>query len=215
MLITFEGALKIADFGLAAPWPAPPGTEGEGDREYIGPEILLGRFDKPADVFALGLVLLEIAGNVMLPDNGASWQRLRSGDMTDVPSLTSSETEGSGVSRDAEGNPIDMPDEHFPVPTAAFDTEPVAASKDSNVKPPTPPAFALDPNHESALDHLVPWMIQPRPEDRPIVDELLDTEGVQWARARRRAGATVYEGEWGPADEVLASDSEMMMVDAC
>lgn len=64
--------MKIADFGMASPWPAQPGIEGEGDREYIGPEILKGQFDKPADIFALGLIILEIAGNVQLPDNGVS-----------------------------------------------------------------------------------------------------------------------------------------------
>ena len=48
ILVTFEGVLKIADFGMATRWPAEHGIEGEGDREYIGPEILMGRFDKPA-----------------------------------------------------------------------------------------------------------------------------------------------------------------------
>ena len=231
ILISFEGTLKIADFGLASPWPAPPGTEGEGDREYIGPEILEGVFDKPADVFALGLILLEIAANVMLPDNGASWRKLRSGDMSDVPSLTGSAD--TAVTRDDEGNPIGpLPDsgEIYPriTPIAA-----VPSSSHGNGKAPAPvevaapapagvgtvatsaprPAFTVDPNHESALDALVRWMLQPQPEDRPVVAQLLETEGVSWARSRRRAGATVYEGTWGPADEVLASDSEMMMVD--
>jgi mitosis inhibitor protein kinase SWE1 len=35
---------------------------------------------------------------------------------------------------------------------------------------------------------------------------------VQWAESRRRAGATVFEGNWGPADEVLAEDAEMIDV---
>ena len=85
--------------------PAPTGIEGEGDREYIGPEILMGKFDKPADVFALGLIMLEIAGNVELLDNGPSWQELRMGDMSDVPSLTWSDG-GSTVFRDQSGNPL-------------------------------------------------------------------------------------------------------------
>ena len=63
VLITFEGVLKIADFGMATRWPAKAGIEGEGDREYIGPEILMGRYDKPADVFALGdYQPLEVSG---------------------------------------------------------------------------------------------------------------------------------------------------------
>ena len=224
MLITFEGALKIADFGLASPWPAPPGTEGEGDREYIGPEILRGRFDKPADVFALGLILLEIAGNVMLPDNGVSWQRLRSGDLSDVPSLTWGSDASALPPRDDEGNPLDFlpTDARHPDGGGIFSgativdmSEANGAAKLSLAEQPEPPDFAVDAAHEHALDRLVGWMIQPTPEDRPVVDELLATPGIQWARSRRRAGATVYEGEWGPADEVLASDQEMMMVDVC
>ena len=74
----------------------------------IGPEILLGQYDKPADVFALGLIMLEIAGNVQLPDNGPTWQRLRSGDMSDVPSLSWST--GSTIIRDATGIPIEETD---------------------------------------------------------------------------------------------------------
>src|SRR5580700_6595587 len=93
---------------MAAAWPAQPGIDGEGDREYIGPEILLGQYDKPADIFALGLIMLEIAGNVQLPDNGPTWQRLRSGDMSDVPSLTWSSA--STVLRDATGIPIEDSD---------------------------------------------------------------------------------------------------------
>ena len=72
---------------MAARWPARAGIEGEGDREYIGPEILMGKYDKPADIFALGLIMLETAGNVELPDNGVSWQKLRNGDMSDVSQL--------------------------------------------------------------------------------------------------------------------------------
>lgn len=104
ILVSFEGVLKIADFGMATRWPAEEGIEGEGDREYIGPEILMGQFDKPADIFSLGLIIFEIAGNVELPDNGVSWQKLRNGDMSDVPSLSFSSD--SYVCRDASGNPV-------------------------------------------------------------------------------------------------------------
>src|SRR5947207_6772291 len=89
---------------MATRWPAAAGIDGEGDREYIGPEILMGHYDKPADIFALGLIMFETAGNVELPDNGLSWQKLRNGDMSDVPSLTWS-CETSNILRDASGNP--------------------------------------------------------------------------------------------------------------
>ncbi|GAA5851080.1 hypothetical protein JCM9279_000313, partial [Rhodotorula babjevae] len=63
---------------------APEDLEREGDREYIAPEILSGRYGKEADVFSLGLIILEAAANVVLPDNGPAWQKLRSNDLSDV-----------------------------------------------------------------------------------------------------------------------------------
>lgn len=215
---------------MATEWPAQPGTDGEGDREYIGPEILMGHFDKPSDVFALGLIMLEIAGNVMLPDNGASWQRLRSGDMSDVPSLTwSSET--STIFRDSSGKPLskeisakdlyesDSGSEDFGSPTVLRrrreeqkKSEPSKFQLLRNGELAQPPTFMIDASHEEALDHIVRWMISPESSDRPVVDQILGTTGVLWAETRRRAGATIYEGNWGPADEVLADDAEMIDV---
>lgn len=58
--------------------------EREGDREYIAPEILRGQYGRPADMFALGLVILEAAANVVLPDNGLPWRKLREDDLSDV-----------------------------------------------------------------------------------------------------------------------------------
>lgn len=227
VLITFEGVLKVADFGMATRWPAQPGIDGEGDREYIGPEILRGQFDKPGDVFALGLIMLEIAGNVMLPDNGASWQRLRTGDMSDVPSLTwSSET--SSVLRDSSGKPLseDESVEDFYGSDSGGDDfgspKFLRGRRDKEMKGPFqlyrsgelahPPAFMIDSNDPEALDKIVRWMISPETVKRPVVDQIIGTAGVQWAESRRRAGATIFEGNWGPADEVLADDAEMIDV---
>jgi mitosis inhibitor protein kinase SWE1 len=55
-------------------------------------------------------------------------------------------------------------------------------------------------------------MISPAPQDRPIIQQVLKAQGVRWVQSRRRAGATVFEGNWGPADDVLADDAEMMDV---
>ncbi|KAF6228426.1 hypothetical protein HO133_008156 [Letharia lupina] len=228
VLITFEGVLKIADFGMATRWPAQPGIDGEGDREYIGPEILRGHFDKPGDVFALGLIMLEIAGNVMLPDNGASWQRLRTGDMSDVPSLTwSSGT--SSVLRDSLGKPLsqdasvedfygsDSGEDDFGSPKflrgrreKEMKNGPFKLHRSGELA--HPPAFMIDSKDPEALDNIVRWMISPETINRPVVDQVLGTIGVQWAESRRRAGATIFEGNWGPADEVLADDAEMIDV---
>lgn len=228
VLITFEGLLKIADFGMATSWPAAPGIDGEGDREYIGPEILKGQFDKPSDVFALGLIMLEIAGNVMLPDNGASWQRLRSGDMSDVPSLTWS-SEASVVLRDSFGKPLSqqVPVEEFYASDSGSDDfgPPNIPSRGRGEHKRSaraqllrrgelahPPDFMVDATHQEALDNIVRWMISPVSADRPTVDQILKATGVRWADVRRRAGATIYEGNWGPADEILADDLEMIDV---
>ena len=75
-----------------------------------------------------------------------------------------------------------------------------------------PPDFMVDPKHEQALDTIVRWMISPDPQDRPVASQILQAVGVQWAETRRRAGATVFEGNWGPADDILAEDAEMIDV---
>ncbi|KAJ5286946.1 hypothetical protein N7478_002632 [Penicillium angulare] len=226
ILVTFEGVLKIGDFGMATRWPAEDGIEGEGDREYIGPEILMGRFDKPADIFSLGLIIFEIAGNVELPDNGVSWQKLRNGDMSDVPSLTwSSET---SIFRDATGNPIggsssfeelctsDLGDDYFGddfLTTRKLNSpQPAQGQISRSGELIDPPDFMVDAHHAQALDKIVRWMISPEPLDRPTADDVLSTYGVQFVNQRRRAGATVFEGNWGPADEILAEDAEMIDV---
>ncbi|KXS97274.1 hypothetical protein AC579_1605 [Pseudocercospora musae] len=209
VFIDWEGLLKIGDFGMASSWPAPAGLDGEGDREYIGPEVLSGRFDRPADIFALGMIMLEIAGNIVLPDNGASWQRLRAGDLSDLPSLTWSSD--SSLPRDESGDPVEM--------LNAQSTESLCTSNQGDddlsfLRPTVPkhqrsqdlgqaPNFMIDPTDSEALDTMVQWMINPDPDMRPSVGQLLMTHGVRWVETRRRAGATVYEGAWGPAEDVL------------
>ena len=42
-----------------------------------------------ADIFSLGLIILEIAANIILPDNGTPWRKLRSGDLSDAGRLSS------------------------------------------------------------------------------------------------------------------------------
>ncbi|EME80776.1 uncharacterized protein MYCFIDRAFT_114448 [Pseudocercospora fijiensis CIRAD86] len=209
VFIDWEGLLKIGDFGMASSWPAPAGLDGEGDREYIGPEVLSGRFDRPADIFALGMIMLEIAGNIVLPDNGASWQRLRAGDLSDLPSLTWSTD--SSLPRDESGDPVEMLNGQS---NESLCTSHQGDDDLSFLRPSVPkhqrsqelgqaPNFMVDPTDSEALDTVVQWMISPDPDLRPSVDQLLVTHGVQWVETRRRAGATVYEGAWGPAEDVL------------
>ena len=219
VFIDWEGVLKIGDFGMASRWPAPTGLDGEGDREYIGPEVLSGRFDKPADIFSLGMIMLEIAGNIVLPDNGTSWQRLRAGDMSDLPSLTWSSD--NSLVRDESGDPVELlggqSNESICTSNLGDDdlsflrpTVPKLARTPGLV---TPPNFMVDPADHEALDRVVQWMICPDPDQRPAIDQLLLAGGVQWVDQRRRAGATVYEGSWGPADDVLNHGQDVEMID--
>lgn len=198
---------------MASSWPAPKGLDGEGDREYIGPEVLAGRFDKPADMFSLGMIMLEIAGNIVLPDNGLSWQRLRSGDLSDLPSLTFS-SEGS-LPRDASGDPVNDSDDtiQFGDDLGFTPIRTTTRMDDRRDDLLSPPNFMVDHDDPEALDKVVQMLINPQPDERPSVDQVLECGGVQWVAGRRRAGATVYEGNWGPALETFSSsqgDIEMM-----
>lgn len=71
MFVTIEGRIRIGDFGMAARWPRagtePDEFEREGDRDYMAPEILQGVYGFEADVFSLGMTLLECASNIIVP----------------------------------------------------------------------------------------------------------------------------------------------------
>lgn len=55
--MTKDGRFKIGDFGMASLWPRPTGPdvgngfEREGDKLYLAPEVLQGKYSKAADVF--------------------------------------------------------------------------------------------------------------------------------------------------------------------
>ncbi|WDK20276.1 hypothetical protein CGRA01v4_11563 [Colletotrichum graminicola] len=234
ILITFEGILKIGDFGLATEWPAAKGVDAEGDREYIGPEILRGDFNKPADIFSLGLITIEMAANVVLPDNGPTWVALRSGDLSEVPSLTFSATTTINAHRDAAGVPTvqslddpllgqtsapDISLHSGAAPTRVSvimdDESPFITRKRTELR--SPPDFMSDPFHPSSLDQIVRWMISPEPSERPTIQQLLSTPSMVWVAQRRRSAATVFEGVWGPSEStalptLVDEDIEMMDV---
>ncbi|KAI0633439.1 hypothetical protein C8Q77DRAFT_1058135 [Trametes polyzona] len=98
IFLTGEGRFKIGDFGMASVWPRPTppgettlipgakpaGFEREGDKLYLAPEVLQGRYGKAADVFSLGMTMLETASNIVVPDQGEAWHRLRREDFSQV-----------------------------------------------------------------------------------------------------------------------------------
>ncbi|CAI4044278.1 hypothetical protein SUVZ_10G0230 [Saccharomyces uvarum] len=102
VMITFEGNLKLGDFGMAAHLPLEDKSfENEGDREYIAPEIISDcTYDYKADIFSLGLMIVEIAANVILPDNGNAWHKLRSGDLSDAGRLSSTDIHSESLFSD-------------------------------------------------------------------------------------------------------------------
>ncbi|KAI9675141.1 MAG: hypothetical protein M1829_003501 [Trizodia sp. TS-e1964] len=226
VLITFEGCLKIADFGMAVKWPATSEPEHEGDREYLAPEILTnGTIDKPADVFSLGIILFEVAGNVMLPECGSSWQKLRAGDISDVPSLTWSSSTQLSEAADAVGLALPSTSISAHTSSSLHRKDKFSFSFEKDWSPHTrggfssrhgeladPPAFMTDAAHDSALEKVVGGMLRPTPATRPVASQILEIPGVVWVAQRRRAGATIFEGNWGPADTVLSDDEEMVLI---
>ncbi|KAI8639129.1 kinase-like domain-containing protein [Parasitella parasitica] len=90
ILIDDKGNLKIGDFGISVQTPVDMRwVKGEGDRRYMAPDLLRENFDKPADIFSLGLILLELATGVVLPGTGESWEMLRLGDFSQQKSALS------------------------------------------------------------------------------------------------------------------------------
>lgn len=217
---------------MATKWPAARGIEGEGDRRYIAPEILQGNYDMPADVFALGLIMFEIASNVWLPDNGPHWHALREGDFAGVPTGPLTGSESDALVRDATGMPIlgdiEITSGVSPLPQDEQDPAgdnsqefPFNFSNSSTHNASNlfsipkrgdlqhPPGFMVEAEHPDSLDQIVQWMLAPRPDDRPTAEQVLDFKSANWIITHRRAGATVFEGNWGPQDDVQA-DTDMM-----
>ncbi|ODV65145.1 kinase-like protein [Hyphopichia burtonii NRRL Y-1933] len=206
IFITFEGSLKIGDFGLATKLPIlEKDFDLEGDRNYIAPELINDKIYTPfADIFSVGLIILEIATNIILPENGTPWRKLRSGDLSDAGKLSSDnildflnhQNFSSLTSYNSIGLSL----------TSSLNRE------SSNVQHPNPSLASIEdliphgaPDfliyNSNNLDKLVTKMLKPNPFDRPTAKMILTMNECQVIENRRKAGATIFEGEFGPSNE--------------
>ncbi|KUF80427.1 60S ribosomal protein L26-1 [Phytophthora nicotianae] len=91
IFITGDGRLKIGDFGMAgkvviSAKASRKISDLEGDAKYMAKELLSSADRLPsADIFCLGIMMLEIATGMVLPEAGKKWHDLRDGDL---PSLS-------------------------------------------------------------------------------------------------------------------------------
>ncbi|XP_058039877.1 membrane-associated tyrosine- and threonine-specific cdc2-inhibitory kinase [Ahaetulla prasina] len=80
IFLSSTNVCKLGDFGLMLELDSGDLKDAqEGDPRYMAPELLRGEYTKAADVFSLGITILEIACNMELPNGGKGWQQLRQG----------------------------------------------------------------------------------------------------------------------------------------
>ncbi|ODN00332.1 Membrane-associated tyrosine- and threonine-specific cdc2-inhibitory kinase [Orchesella cincta] len=70
---------KLGDFGIVVSLDEQKDELMEGDSRYLAPEVMQSKVSTKADVFSLGLTLLEVACSVDLPKGGELWHSLRNG----------------------------------------------------------------------------------------------------------------------------------------
>ncbi|XP_070586445.1 membrane-associated tyrosine- and threonine-specific cdc2-inhibitory kinase-like [Erythrolamprus reginae] len=80
IFLSSTNVCKLGDFGVMLELDSGDLKDAqEGDPRYMAPELLRGEYTKAADVFSLGITILEIACNMELPNGGKGWQQLRQG----------------------------------------------------------------------------------------------------------------------------------------
>lgn len=89
ILLNESGICKIGDFGKAMLLKCDNECFNfeydniEGDSRYMAPELLSSPPTSKADMYSLGITLLEIATTIELPSRGEVWKNLREGQIPD------------------------------------------------------------------------------------------------------------------------------------
>ncbi|VDK50393.1 unnamed protein product [Anisakis simplex] len=82
IFVSRDQVCKLGDFGLIFDLNKDTLiTAREGDSKYLAPEVLNSPPDKPADIFSLGISILELATDLDLPSRGEGWRMLREGNI--------------------------------------------------------------------------------------------------------------------------------------
>ncbi|KAK5982317.1 Membrane-associated tyrosine- and threonine-specific cdc2-inhibitory kinase wee-1.3 [Trichostrongylus colubriformis] len=84
IFLTKDKVCKLGDFGLIFDLKNDTTyTPEEGDAKYLAPEVLNASPTKAADVFSIGITILEVTTDIDLPSRGDTWHQIRSGHIPD------------------------------------------------------------------------------------------------------------------------------------
>ncbi|GMT32019.1 hypothetical protein PFISCL1PPCAC_23316, partial [Pristionchus fissidentatus] len=79
IFLTDSKVCKLGDFGLMFDLKHDHmATVEEGDSKYLAPEVLNNPPTQSADIFSIGMSILEVSTNMDLPTTGENWHALRS-----------------------------------------------------------------------------------------------------------------------------------------
>ncbi|KAF8384196.1 wee-1.3 [Pristionchus pacificus] len=79
IFLTDKKVCKLGDFGLMFDLKHDHmATVEEGDSKYLAPEVLNNPPTQAADIFSIGMSILEVSTNLDLPTTGENWHALRS-----------------------------------------------------------------------------------------------------------------------------------------
>ncbi|GIX83291.1 membrane-associated tyrosine- and threonine-specific cdc2-inhibitory kinase [Caerostris extrusa] len=85
IFISEKGICKLGDFGLMVSISESKSYDvSEGDAKYLAPEVLLDNyFSEAADIFSVGITVLELITDLRVDSSGAGWRSLREGNFPD------------------------------------------------------------------------------------------------------------------------------------